>query len=235
MVAKKSKTKSKGKAKKPKKSKQYKQAWQKLVEYPLWDQVYVRLVAGEACHSLAKWWKSKGVMTHLAVKSLAKYLGVYRTHEISDKDKQELSAPVDTHYINTLVKGYANEIDVFKEMVVLINLQKKRLGSAMEKEKAINFPMEMTNKIVVQLHELLRDLFEFQVKTGRLPHAPQKFDHAFSGVAGAGNGDSIEVKNQRDEIQKKRRVAELALLLIRTSTQATNRKAIEDTSENKDV
>jgi len=221
MVENKVKERKKGKGRR---SREFKQAWQKLPEYPLWDAVYVRLGAGESAFSLAKWWKSKGEMEHLAVKTLAKYLGYYRDNDMPVKDKIDM-APLDTHYINTLVKQYSSEIDIFKEFVVLINLQKTRLGVAMEKEDQKKFPMEMTNKIHDQLQSLLRDLFEFQIKTGRLPQVPQKFDLTHS-VNRSGGNDSIEIKNQKEELQSKRRVAELALTLINTASQGNRQKAI---------
>ena len=221
MVAKKENSKAKGKGKKGGKgSKRFKQAWEKLPSYPLWDQVYVRLGAGEAPYSLARWWKSKGEVRHLAVKSLAKYLGLYRAHTMDKKEKLDL-APAETHYINTLVQGYANEIDVFEELAVLINLQKKRLGAIMEREDKLSFPIEMTNKIAAQLHELLKDYFEFQVKTGRLPRAAQRFDHNLAlGAAGNDNGSGPEMSDKREEMQSKRRVAELALTLMTLAAKA---------------
>ena len=233
MAAKKENSNRGGKAKKGgKRSKKFKQAWEKLPEYPLWDQVYVRLASGEAPYSLAKWWKSKGEIRHLAVKSLAKYLGTYRTSGMSEEEKLEL-APVDTHYINKLVQGYANEIEVFEELAVLINLQKKRLGVSMEREETLKFPLEMTNKVAAQLHELLKDYFEFQVKTGRLPQVRQMFDHKFSMSGGGNGGGGIEMKNEREEMQSKRRVAELALTLMTLATKGKP-KALPEKVNNED-
>lgn len=233
MVAKKENKNKGGKGKKGgKRRKRFKQAWQKLPGYPLWEQVYVRLGAGEAPYSLARWWKSKGEIKHLAVKSLAKYLQKYRDEEMPDVEKHEL-APVDTHYINTLVQGYASEIEVFQELAVLINLQKKRLGVIMEREDKLKFPIEMTNKIAAQLHELLKDYFEFQVKTGRLPQVPQKFDHRLSMSGGGNGGSSLEMKDQREELQSKRRVAELALTLMTLATRGKT-KALPDTVKGAD-
>jgi hypothetical protein len=228
MVAKKANTKRAGKGKKGggKRSRIFKQAYEKLPKYKFWDEVVIRLTAGEACYSIARWWKSKGEFKDIGVKTLSKYLGQYRTNTLPDEDKLDGATPPATHYINSLVKKYADDIEVFKEFAVLINLQKTRLGVAIEKEETIKFPMEMTNKIAEQLHNLLKDLFEFQVKTGRLPHVPKKFDHRFSG-SGGGNGGgggseengSIEVKNRKEELQRKRRVAELALTLINLSVE----------------
>lgn len=201
-------------------SRRFKQAYQKLPKYKFWEQILVRLTAGEACYSLARWWKSKGEFENLGVKTLSKYLGLYKQYEIPEEDKPNID-PSATHYINNLVKKFAEDIEVFKELAILINLQKKRLGVAVEKEETIKFPMEMTNKIAEQLHNLLKDYFEFQVKTGRLPQVAQRFDHRFSGGGnGGGNGnDSIEIKNRKEELQKKRRVAELALTLIKLATE----------------
>ena len=226
------KTSLKGKVKKgDKKIWRFRQAWQKLPGYPLWAAVYVRLGAGEACYSLARWWKSKGEMKHLAVKTLAKYLGLYRQHEIPADDKKALTY-VDTHYINTLVQGYANEIEVFEELAVLINLHKKRLGAVVEKEEQLHFPIEMANKIAIELHELLKDYFEFQVKTGRLPQVPQKFDHSFS--MNNRDNDNGVVQTERDELQSKRRIAEVSLLLTKLATQGALKDLPKELPEGKD-
>ncbi len=224
--------KSKGKVNGAKRSWRHRQAWQKLPRYPLWAAIYARLGAGEACYSLARWWKSKGEMKHLAVKTLAKYLGLYRLHEIPADDKKALTH-VDTHYINTLVQGYANEIEVFEELAVLINLHKRRLGVVIEKEEQLKFPIEMTNKIAEQLHNLLKDYFEFQVKTGRLPQVPQKFDHSFS-MGGRDNDDNGVVKTERDELQRKRKIAEVSLLLTKLASQGASKAIPKELPEGKD-
>lgn len=201
-----------------KRSSKFKKAWEKLPNYKYWDEVKIRLIAGEACYSIARWWKSKGQFNSIGAKTLSRYLTLYRDKKIPGKDKPDI-APEAIHYINTVVQKYVAELDVFKELAVLINLQKERLGNILQKEETLKFPIEMTNKIAEQLHNLLKDLFEFQVKTGRLPQVAQRFDHRFSsGGNGGGNGnDSIEIKNRKEELQKKRRVAELALSLIKLS------------------
>lgn len=209
-----------------KSSRKFKQAYEKLPNYKFWDEVIIRLTAGEACYSIARWWKSKGEFASIGVKTLSKYLGQYRIEKIPDQEMMVGVGPAAIHYINKLVQKYSAEIDVFKELSVLINLQKKRLGQSVEKEETIKFPLEMTNKIAEQYHNLLKDLFDFQVKTGRLPQVPQRFDHRFSssGDNGGREDSSVEIKNRKEEIQKRRRVAELALTLIRLSSERANQE-----------
>ena len=105
------------------------QVWQKLPKYPLWDQVEIRLKAGESAYSLAKWWKSQGHMKHLTVKSLAKYLGTYRKKEI----------PEDEH-VNEFVRGELNiSIRIYADPD-LIEIAKKI------KKSARDFLKEKTNE-----------------------------------------------------------------------------------------
>ena len=200
----------KGKGKrKGKKKKRYLQAWQKLPEYMLWDQVLIRLKAGEACYSLAKWWKSQGKMTHLCVKTLAKYLGLYRTHEIPDSEKFQ-DGPLAESYRNELVKKFRGYIDVFEGLGILINVNWDRMQSALEKEQSINFPMEMTSKISDVLQGLYKDYFEILQKTGVLPQVPTWLHHTF-GDKGKQNGRPELPERSEDS---KRRIVEMSNTFI---------------------
>jgi len=203
-----------------KRNKRFLKAWQKLPSYPLWDQVEIRLKAGEAGFSLAKWWKSQGQMKHLAIKTLAKYLTRYQNEGIPE-DERIKDGPVSTYYINKLVQKYAGQINIFEDMAILINVQWERLNTVLEEEN--KFPLEMTNRVVTILQGLYRDLFEFEVKTGRLVQAPQKFEHSFSTKI---NRDSEE-EDEREAMQRKRQVAETALAIMKLVSRAGIEKAKE--------
>lgn len=192
-------------------------AWQNLPKYAFWPVVEGRLSSGEPCLSIARWWKSKGQWQHVNTKTLAKYLANYRKFIMDPGQKLDVG-PVCVHYIKELASQYSSQIDVFDELIQLINTAKHRLGYVLKKEEPMQFPIEMGTKLVEQLHELVKTYFEWLVRTGRLPQAPQKLEHTFKS---GGNGGGADVESEREKAQKQRRIAEMAIAIMSVASKAT--------------
>lgn len=198
----------KGAAKKRTGKPRYRQAWEKLPDYPLWPEIERRLLAGQSSLSLATWWKSQGYMRHLHPKTLAKYISKYKK---TDKVEQAQlhDVPVSPRHISDLAQKYAGQINLFEGYAALINLQWHRLQHVINIEDKTKFPLELSDKIVTILRELHKDVADIMFRSGRLPQVPQEI---IVTQRKSGNGNGKETIS-RKEAQSSRKVSEAGLKL----------------------